>query len=356
MARAVRDRVQDVRRGRGQSVIVRKLAAAVVVLIVAASSPAAAHEGWGIVVDSRGRVYVTDIPANTIWRISPEGRAEAIRRFIHSHALSLGADGAVYGTNVSLTQSLRSVWRFDANGRFSEIIAPTTEIPLDLQSFLLAPDGSVYSASIYQHPEPAGGRELYLLHWSPAGVVDTLAGGHVGHADGAGRAARFQSIDGMAWLPDGSIVLADGPRLRRVSIDGRVESLGPPLTVMRWDQDLLGVAVGPDGAIYAADFAGRVVQRVSGNNVDTLYRASPYWAPAGIAVAAGGVYVLEHPRAPLGILGDIGIGPYLLVRRINADGSAMTLTTIWGRYSRYAGLAFVLIAGGVVLLWRRHRA
>ncbi|HMF88812.1 MAG TPA: hypothetical protein VK575_12100, partial [Gemmatimonadaceae bacterium] len=181
---------------------------------------------------------------------------ESIRRFIHSHALSLGLDDAVCGTNVSLTQPVRSVWRFDGSGRFSEIIPPTRGFPLDLQSFLLAPDGSVYSASIYQHPEPAGGRELFLLHWSPTGVVDTVAGGHVGHADGHGRAARFKSIDGMAWLPDGSIVLADGPRLRRVSVDGRVDSLGPPLTTLRWDQDLLGVAVGPDSAIYAADFAG----------------------------------------------------------------------------------------------------
>jgi hypothetical protein len=336
-------------------VIVRNLAA-VVVLIVATSSTAAAHEGWGIVVDSRGRVYVTDIPANTIWRISSDGRVEAIRRFIHSHALSLGLDGAVYGTNVSLTQPVRSAWRFDSGARFSEIIPPTRGFPLDLQSFLLAPDGSVYSASIYQHPEPAGGRELYLLHWSPAGVVDTVAGGPVGHADGHGRAARFQSIDGMAWLPDGSIVLADGPRLRRVFVDGRVESLGPPLTTLRWDQDLLGVAVGPDGAIYAADFAGRVVQRVVGDRVDTLYRAGTYWSPAGIAATASGAYVFEHPRAPLGILGDIGIGPYLRVRRISADGSAHTLTTIWGRYSLHAVLASMLIAGGVVLLWRRQNA
>lgn len=329
-------------------------AAAVGVLSIASPSVGAAHEGWGVVLDSRGRVYVTDIPANTIWRILPDGRVEAIRHFIHSHALSLGLDGAVYGTNVSPAQPVRSVWRFDAGGRFSEIIPPTRGFSLDLQSFLLAPDGSVYSASVYQYPEPAGGRELYLLRWSPKGVVDTVAGGHVGHADGHGRAAQFQSIDGMAWLPDGSIVLADGARLRRVSIDGRVESLGPPLTTLRWDQDLLGVAVGPDGAIYAADFAGRVVQRLVGERIDTLYRASAYWAPAGVAAMAGGVYVLEHPRAPLGILGDIGVGPYLRVRRIGADGSTLTLTTIWGRYSLYAALATLLIAGGVLLVWRRR--
>ncbi|HMF88813.1 MAG TPA: hypothetical protein VK575_12105 [Gemmatimonadaceae bacterium] len=66
--------------------------------------------------------------------------------------------------------------------------------------------------------------------------------------------------------------------------------------------------------------------------------------------------MLEHPRAPLGILGDIGVGPYLRVRRISADGGASTLTTIWGRYSLYAALATVAIAVGVILVWRRRRA
>jgi len=325
-------------------------------LFMAAPSPAAAHEGWGVVVDAQGRVYVTDIPANTIWRISPDGRVEAVGREIHSHALSLGRDGAVYGTHTSLTEPVRGVWRLDASGRFADVIPPTRDFPLGLQSFLLGPDGSVYSASVYQYPEPAGGRELHLLHWSPTGVVDTVAGGRVGNADGIGRSAQFQSIDGMAWLPDGAIVVADGARLRRVTLDGRVESLGEPLTERRWDQDLLGVAVGPDGAIYAADFASRVVHHLIGGRAKRLYEPDGFWAPAGIAVTADGVYVLEHPRAPLGILGDLGAGPYLRVRKFGADSRAVTLTTRWGRLSQEVAGAAVLIAGAVLsMVWIRRR-
>ena len=328
----------------------------VAALVAAAPCSAAAHEGWGVMVDPQGRVYVTDIPANTIWRISPDGRVEPIGRHIHSHALSSGPDGAVCGTHASLTEPVRSVWCLDGSGRFTDVIPATRGFPLGLQSFLRAPDGSVYSANPYQYPEPEGGREIHLLRWSPDGAVDTIAGGVVGHADGTGRAARFHGIDGMAWLPDGAIVLADGARLRRVSTDGRVESLGDPITESRWDQDLLGVAVGPDGAVYGADFAGRVVRRVAGGRVESLYRPGGFWSPTGLAVTTEGVYVLEHPRAPFGILGDLGVGPYLRVRRLGPDGQSVTLTTRWGRFSEELAGTAVLLAGGLIsMLWLRRR-
>jgi len=326
-------------------------------LQLAAPFPAEAHEGWGVVVDAEGHVYVADIPANTIWRISPDGRMEPVGRHIHSHALSLGLDGTLYGTHTNLTEPIRGVWRRDNSGRFTDIIPPTRGFPLGLQSFLRSLDGSVYSASIHQYQKPKGSRELYLLRWSPTGAVDTVAGGHVGHADGTGLSAQFESIDGMAWLPDGAMVLADGARLRRVSVDGRVESLGEPLTERRWDQDLLGVAVGPDGAIYSADFASRVVHRLAGGRVIRLYQPGGFWAPAGVAVTPDGMYVLEHPRAPLGILGDLGVGPYLRVRKFGVDGRTVTLTTRWGRHSRaLAGTTILLVGAVLVMRLIRRRA
>ena len=73
-------------------------------------------------------------------------------------------------------------------------------------------------------------------------------------------------------------------------------------------------------------------------------------------MTADAVYVLEHPRAPLGILGDIGIGPYLRVRKIGPDGREMTLATRWGRYSQPLAIATVLIVGAVLLIMRSPRA
>src|SRR5688572_20852658 len=60
--------------------------AAILAITTAFPTTGSAHEGWGIVVDASGRIYVGDIPANTIWRISRDGIVERIARK-HSHAL-----------------------------------------------------------------------------------------------------------------------------------------------------------------------------------------------------------------------------------------------------------------------------
>src|SRR5688572_25223822 len=83
----------------GRSRAVNRSSRIVCLTIVAAgmlpASRAEAHEGWGIVVDATGRVYVGDIPANIIWRISKEGKLERVALGKHSHALVLDAAGNV---------------------------------------------------------------------------------------------------------------------------------------------------------------------------------------------------------------------------------------------------------------------
>jgi sugar lactone lactonase YvrE len=317
---------------------------------------ARAHEGWGIVRDARGRIYVTDIPANTIWRIDANGRAVPVRRTTHSHALAVGADGAIYGTHVHLTQPIRSVWRLDMTGRSTAFVPETRGLPLDLQPFLPAADGTIYSMSPHEPAIPVDQRRLFVVRRSPAGVIDTVAGGLKGHADGNGRNAQFTGVDGMAWLPDGSLLLVDGARLRRLKPDGTVQSVTPPLTEFRWDQDLMGASVATDGSVYVADFSGRRVLRVDGAKVDTVATTGGYWAPTGVLASADGIHTLEHPRAPLGILGDLGVGPYLRVRLARPDGSTQVVARIWGRNTKYVVAVAVGVAALVVGLRARRRA
>lgn len=317
---------------------------------------AAAHEGWGIVRDAHGRIYVTDIPGNTIWRIGIDGRVEPVLRDVHSHALVVGADGAIYGTNVHLTKPIRGVWRLDMTGRLTTIIPATRGLPLDLQPFLLASDGTIYSVSPHQPALAADQRQLFVLRRSAAGVVDTVAGGLKGHASGRGVVVRFSAIDGMAWLPDSSLLLVDGARLRKMTADGVVTSLTEPLTSLRWDQDLMGTSAAADGSMYVADFAGRRIHTVDGAGHRVLRTGGWYWAPTGVLASVGGFYVLEHPRAPFGILGDLGLGAYLRVRLIREDGSTLLIARVWGRNTKALGA----VIGGVVALivgitaWRRR--
>lgn len=62
---------------------------------------------------------------------------------------------------------------------------------------------------------------------TPAKVVSTLAGviGDCGHADGAGAAARFQSIVAITSDAAGNLYIADLATVRKVSLDGVVTTL-----------------------------------------------------------------------------------------------------------------------------------
>lgn len=330
-----------------QSLRVRLLLLVVVSVVLV--SRAEAHEGWGIVVDATGQVYFGDIPANVIWKISVEGKLEKAVIGKHSHALVLDSADNLYGTNPHLTLPVRSVWRLSPDRHLTDAIPPTENLPLGLQSFTMDGAGNMYSANA----RSARKSEVLLLKRSPDGRISTIAGSTSGHADGSGSQAMFRGIDGMAWGPDGLLYLTDGPYVRRVDPDGTVSTLGgDPLTERKWDEDLLGIAVGAGGNVYAADYAGRRILRISpAGAVSTILRTGSFWAPTGIAVAPGGLYLLEHLRMPLGIMGDLAVGPYLRVRKMSPDGRVIELARLWGRRSFAAGAGVAAVAA--VLVWAR---
>lgn len=316
-------------------------------------SHAQGHEGWGIVVDATGQIYFADIPANVIWKISREGKVERVVVGKHSHALVLDSAGTVYGTNPHLTLPIRSVWRLTADGLLSDVIPPTENLPLGLQSFLMDGAGNMYSVNARN----AQTQEMVLRKRSPDGEITAVAGSTVGHADGIGSQAKFLGIDGIAWGTDGLLYVADGPYARRVGLDGTVTTLAAgPLTERKWDEDLLGIAVDSSGNVYAADHANRRVLRITpGGSVSTVLRTGSLWAPTGIAVARDGLYVLEHLRMPLAILGDLAVGPYLRVRRVSGDGSVTELARLWGGRSAAAAGLIALLVGVIVWATRFRR-
>lgn len=284
----------------------------------------------------RHGVVVADIPANTIWRIAG-GRAEPLLR-MHSHALVLGDDGAIYGTNADPGGEWTSVWRLDGAGRVSYAVPRQRDSKLGYQSFFITPDG-IYSANRYDHERPS----VYLLQLLRDGRVVT--------------GARFTAIDGMTQAADGTLVIADGAQLRAVAADGRVSTITGPLTERRWGEDLLGLSSVVDGAVHVADHASRRILRVTLANGQAVVvdRSALFWAPSGVEIANGSLYILEHLRPPLSILGDLRLGPYLRVRRVSA-GSSETLAVIWGTRSAIAAAVMAAVIVLIVLgvRWRRR--
>lgn len=316
-----------------------------------------AHEGWGIVVDRKGQIYFSDIPTNTIWRITPDGSLEAFLSNKHSHSLVLGEDGSIYGTQEHHAAAIGSVWRIAPDGSSSNVFTPAANFPLNLHPFIIDRDGNIYSTNAISFPNQ--GDKVMLLKAAPNGKVTFIAGSTRGYRDGQGSEAQFSGIDGMAWASDGSLYVTDGVYVRRVSMDGVVTTIGSgALTTPSYGEDLMGLAVSASGNIYVADYSQRrIFELTPDGNTRTILETGWFWSPTGIAVVGEDLYVLEHLRMPLVILGDLGIGAYARVRKISPDGTVVKIATVWGRNTLI--FAIVLLAIGALFIFvlriRRRR-
>jgi len=336
-----------------------RLFGAIILAIVAQcclfSDTALAHEGWGIVVDRQGQIYFSDIPTNTIWRITREGKPEAFISNKHSHALVLGEDGSIYGTQEHHAAAIGSVWRIAPDGSFLNVITPASDFPLNLHPFIIDRDGNIYSTNSISFPNQSD--KVMLLRSTPDGNVTVLAGSARGYRDGRGSEAQFSGVDGMAWAADGSLYVTDGVYVRRVTMDGVVATLGKgALTTPSYGEDLMGLAVSTSGSAYVADYSQRrVIQLLPDGNTRAISETGLFWSPTGITIVGEDLYVLEHLRMPLVILGDIGIGAYARVRRISPDGTVIRIATVWGGNTLTFAIVLLAIGALLIFVWRFRR-
>jgi sugar lactone lactonase YvrE len=296
--------------------------AASALLLTAAS--AAAHPGIGIVVDGRGRVAFTDL--KSVWRWEPGGRVTEIVPRVHTHALRLEQDGTLVGEDLhydaALNQFVTAVWRLSPEGHLSRGQA-TGESPFDFSGTVGA-DGSVYFSRVDNNRRDVS--EIYRQR--PDGRKERLAGGAYGYADGAGKAARFGPIGALAVGPDGAVYATDAPAIRRVAPDGSVTTLarGGPLleaTLLRRLMGgryghLMGIAVDGAGNAFVANCGGgRVVKVTRAGTVTSVLESGGAWAPSGVTLAGGDLYVLEWG-------GALGVR----VRKLSARGEVTTLAVV----------------------------
>lgn len=356
------------------------------VLVVIFAVIANSHPASGIVVDSKGNVYFSDL--ETVWRVDPSGKLSVFRdgvRGRHVHELAIDQHDQIYGADISYVSEtwVSSVWKMTLDGKITYLLEPTSDPPRGV-SMWLDPQGNMYLVDQNNHTKT----QTLLLRRTPSGVVTTFAGGSYGHADGQGTSARFGSVGGITFGPDGTIYLTDGASLRKVAMDGSVTTLATQLSA-RSSQDsptlfssghggLAGLTVAADGTVFVADSGNRRLLKVANGNVETVFRSEPPFFPTGAFAARGGdVYVLEVGLT----LPNATSGPR--VRKLAPDGAISVVATlgedrsqrsaqavaveragiaaesalqfVWeGRATKFALLAIPVFAG-VFLIWRRRK-
>lgn len=205
--------------------------------------------------------------------------------------------------------------------------------PVDLA---IGPDGSLYMADADFH---------VIRKIDPTGIISTIAGtgeynGYTGDG-GPATQAELALPNGIAVGPDGSLYIADyyDQRVRRVSSDGIITTVagsgnygfagdGSSATaaLLAGPAD---VALGPDGSLYIADADNARIRRVSPENIITTYAGTgrvSYGGDGGPAAAADMRYPIN---LTLGIDGALYIADIddHRIRRVGPDG---IITTVAG--------------------------
>jgi hypothetical protein len=135
----------------------------------------------------------------------------------------------------------------------------------------------------------------------------------------------------MAFGTDGTLYFTDHSNIRKVTMDGKMTTLAGNLAVENQAESsmpeskltrLFGIAVDAQGDAFVADYGNRRVLKVtSGGAVSTVARAEKPWAPTGVALKDGNLYILEFGFTPPSTYTP-------RVRRLSPDGKITLLATV----------------------------
>ena len=213
---------------------------------------------YGVAVDAQGNAYVTEAGNGTIRRVTPAG---AVTTLAGTAGLFGHADGV------------------GAAARFG--------IP---RAIALRPDGSLVVTDF-----------TYLRAVALDGTVTTLAGtGSQGAADGPAAQASFTDLAALAVDGAGNIYMVDGKAIRVLTVGGQVMTVAGSVaqagdvdgqgTAARFEFDIYGLTLGPDGNLYVPDNVNRKIRQVTPTGAVTTY-ASPVIAGPILADLNGDLYL-----------------------------------------------------------------
>jgi len=259
-----------------------------ILILLSAAAIVEAHPGVGIVRDSRGNIFYTDL--KQVWKITPDGKKSVVVPNVHTHELCVDAEDNLYGEHLwyegEATQKWRHrVWCLRLDGTIVDVI-PAREGFLQNYSFVRDRAGNMYWAD--------RGAQTLIKKRSPDGRITTHA------------TADFRDVGWMIAMSDGSLFLIDNGDLRRVAPDGKVTTVAnklserkpAPAKVSNRNYHM-GLWTDGEGSVYVAVAGERLALRVrAGGGSMVFARSSGDWSPSGgVFDRDGALWLLEYSSA-----------------------------------------------------------
>lgn len=243
-----------------------------------------AHPGIGIVKDSKGNIYYTDL--EQVWKIAKDGSRSVVVKNVHTHELYMDVSDNLFGEHLwyngeKVNTWGHYAWRLTRNGQLDTIIKPSVGF-LTNYSFVRDDADNMYwveRSTVSQFKKK-----------SSEGKIETIAQG------------KFKDIRWMYATSNGIIYFIDYHDLYKLYI-GKFKLIAKDITrrsgafttMNGGRHSLFGIWTDKKDNIYVANYSGSVVKKINqtGEIKNLVYSTSPWSPTGGLFDENGNLWVLE---------------------------------------------------------------
>lgn len=287
------------------------------------------HNPRGLAVDRTGNLYVADIDARKLYKVTPAGEV---------NPLTVPADRAPVGLAIDLDGAL-----VVADAEYNAVYA--TLVSGEVKSLVTRGGEANFNAPTMLAVDIAGNRFVAnnlghtVLRITPDGTVSVFAGvaDQSGGTDGAASEARFNTPLGLALDAAGNLYVADkdNSNIRKITPAGVVSTVAG-VAGQSGSADGVGaqarfaepraIAVDSSGTLFVADTNNQCIRKITTDGV-----VSTFAGQAGQAGYFDGVGKVARFNDPRGIAVDgrgnvyVADGGNGAVRLISPDGTVKTI-------------------------------
>ena len=247
-----------------------------------------AHPGIGIVMDSKGVVYYTDL--THVWKITTDGKCAIAVRDVHTHELYIDDADNIYGEHVwykgeAIDEWAYYVWRLDPSGEVSKVVEA---------------DGFPENNTLSRNGE---GQTYWAAKKDDGEVLMKTS------ADGQQRPYSDHLFDDIRWIfvPDNSagIYAVDLLSIKKIDPNGQVHMLADNLkgrqAVFSGVRDMhyiMGMWTDELCNIYVAVFGDKCIKKITPDGeISEVYKSKIGWSPSGGLIdRLGNMWILEYSR------------------------------------------------------------
>lgn len=251
-----------------------------VVVVFFASNLIIAHPGIGIVMDSKGNVYYTDLAH--VWKISPDGSHTIAVEDVHTHELYIDSDDNLYGEHVWYEGEATDewgyyIWCLNSNGQLEQTVPPTAGFPTN-NTLVRDAEGNTYWA------EKSGSFEI-LKKETPAGEVSL----YTNHQFKDIRWIYFSKYDKYLYVIDYLKLKKVKPNGQIVTVTDKLRGTQPSHAEVRDHHYLMGIWSDIQLNAFVAVYGARKVKKIKANgNIETVLESPKDWSPSGGLIAPDG--------------------------------------------------------------------